>query len=357
MSNQEKKILFLYTELAEYILACFKKLLDSGYQIVVIRYEVNSEAPFRFQVNKQLKLYDRKTLSFDKLNKIVSDFMPDVVFSSGWKDKDYLRLCKLFRLNGVKTILCMDNKWRLTPKKIIASLVSNYFIKPCFDFAWVPGSLQAKYASKLGFKIHEIFKGFYTADTDFFSQIIINSKYHTDNNFPKRFIYMGRYAESKGLNELWVAFEKFSLIFPDWELLCIGTGNLQPISHPRIKHLGFLQKDEMTSAIEKCGVFVLPSRNEPWGVVVHEMASCGFPLLLSDQVGASEDFLLEGQNGFSFKACDIESCFLALCKIANLSSKKLFQMSNKSIENSKKNSVKIWVEKVDQIYNLSRNEK
>ena len=351
MSNQNQKIIFLYTELADYILSCFRGLVDSGAQVLVIRYEVNNDAPFKFQDQPGLKLYLRSSLSFKDMFDIVFDFQPDIIFCSGWADKTYLNLCDASKSRGIKTVLCMDNKWTPTPRKIIGSIFSRFFIKPYFDFVWVPGSKQERYALKLGFKLHQIFKGFYTADTDFFSQILINAQFISRNDFPKRFIYMGRYAESKGLIELWSAFVKFSVLFPDWELWCIGTGSLQPIDHPKIIHLGFLQKNDMVSVLQNGGVFILPSRDEPWGVVVHEMASCGFPLLLSDQVGASEDFLSEGQNGFSFKSNDIESCFLALNKMANMPTEKLFQMSNKSIENSKKNSVEIWTRKVGEIYN------
>ena len=48
------------------------------------------------------------------------------------------------------------------------------------------------------------------------------------------------------------------------------------------------------------GVFVLPSHYEPWGVVVHEFALAGFPLIVSDCVGARSAFV-DKRNGIVFK--------------------------------------------------------
>ena len=53
-------------------------------------------------------------------------------------------------------------------------------------------------------------------------------------------------------------------------------------------------------------LFLMPSSFEPWGVVVHEHAAAGFPLLLSDAVGAGERFLEAPRNGTAFRARSAE---------------------------------------------------
>lgn len=57
----------------------------------------------------------------------------------------------------------------------------------------------------------------------------------------------------------------------------------------------------MTNLMKQCGVFILPSRIEPWGVVVHEFSAAGFPLLLSDQVGSAESFWKMARMDFYLK--------------------------------------------------------
>jgi len=78
----------------------------------------------------------------------------------------------------------------------------------------------------------------------------------------------------------------------------LGTGNLQPVQHPKIKHCGFVQPENFLAYAQQAGVFVMPSLFEPWGVVLHEFAAMGFPLLASDKVGAIECFLEGNKNGF-----------------------------------------------------------
>ena len=47
----EKRILFLYTEIAGYTVACLNELRKSEVEIFLIRWSVNKEAPFYFNNN------------------------------------------------------------------------------------------------------------------------------------------------------------------------------------------------------------------------------------------------------------------------------------------------------------------
>ncbi|MEO5585926.1 MAG: glycosyltransferase, partial [Flavobacteriales bacterium] len=120
----------------------------------------------------------------------------------------------------------------------------------------------------------------------------------------------------------------------DWELWCIGVGALHPLdhSHPRIKHLGFVQAKDIWKYMEQSGVFILPSLYEPWGVVVHEHAAAGFPLMLSDAVGARHRFLREGSNGQCFIAGDKESLKKTFRKVIATPDAELVTMGLRSAE-------------------------
>ena len=62
-------------------------------------------------------------------------------------------------------------------------------------------------------------------------------------NFPKRFLFVGRYIKRKGLLDLWESFVQLQEESPnDWELWCVGKGPLYKdrIIHPKIKHFGFV---------------------------------------------------------------------------------------------------------------------
>jgi glycosyltransferase involved in cell wall biosynthesis len=63
-------------------------------------------------------------------------------------------------------------------------------------------------------------------------------------------------------------------------------------------------------------VFALLSSWEPWAVVVNEAAACGLPLLLSDQVGAAPDLLVDGDNGALVGVGDVPAAAAALRRFA-----------------------------------------
>ena len=67
--------------------------------------------------------------------------------------------------------------------------------------------------------------------------------------------------------------------------------------HPKIIHHGFLQPHELTPHLIDAAAFVMPSKKEPWGVVLHEMAIAGLPMLASRAVGASTEFIDSTKNG------------------------------------------------------------
>lgn len=343
------KVLFLYTELADYFLKCCEELSQSS-EVSIVRWPVNKEAPFAFTYSDRLKVYDKKDYNFNQLEKLVQQINPDMLICSGWIDKEYLKLSKKY-FQKIPTVLTCDTHWRASLKQYLAIALSRFFLLNTFSHAWVPGKPQTDYVNKLGFSKDKISTGFYSCDLSKFNKIYEAQFQLKQNNFPKRFLYVGRYYDFKGIKELWQAFIELQKEEPnDWELWCLGKGNIEGVEHPKIKHFGFVQPNELGPILEKSGVFVLPSKFEPWGVVVHEYAAAGFPLVLSDAVGASEAYLEKGKNGFSFRASDSEALKNVLKKIINLSSKELILMSEKSHDLAQIHSPEKWSNTVLKIY-------
>jgi glycosyltransferase involved in cell wall biosynthesis len=79
---------------------------------------------------------------------------------------------------------------------------------------------------------------------------------------------------------------------------------------------GGLVEDELAQRYVDADVFALLSRHEPWGVVVNEAAASGLPLVLSDRVGAANDLLRHGVNGFLVPADDPEAAADAIGQLA-----------------------------------------
>jgi glycosyltransferase involved in cell wall biosynthesis len=339
------KIVFLYTELAGYFLSCVNELCkQQGIEIYIIRWPVNKEAPFDFNFSKSVKVYNRNDYNDQSLITLVNEINPSVIYCSGWIDKAYLKVCKIFK-NKIPVIVGFDNQWHGTIKQHIASLVSFKKIHPYFNHCWVPGKPQYEFALRLGFKPKNILTGFYVADYDLFHsfyQKYIDTK---TKAFPKRFIFIGRYYDFKGIEEMWQAFINLDKkVNTDWELWCLGTGDIAPIDHPKIKHFGFVQPQGLEKFVSETGVFILPSRFEPWGVVVHEFAAAGFPLLCSNAVGANAAFLEDGINGYIFESKNVSSIEKMMQKIISKSPAELVEMGSKSALKAATITPQKWVE-------------
>lgn len=341
---EKKRIVFLYTEIAAYFLACIEKLaLYPNVQITLVRWPVNKEAPFDFTFSQSIVFYTRTDFNSDEnLIELIDKLNPSVIYCSGWLDKGYLKVCKKYK-NKIPVIVGFDNQWVGTLKQQIARIVSPFKILNHFSHCWLPGILQEEYAKKLGFKKEQILTGFYSCDFDFFHKQYLANKEEKEKSFPKRFIYVGRYYEFKGISNLWTAFIELQTEFPnDWELWCLGNGDISPVVHPKIKHFGFVQPAELNSYIKNTGVFVLPSFFEPWGVVVHEFAASGFPIICSDKVGARTTFVENNFNGYIYKSESIAELKNSMKKIVLAEESVLNLMADRSVEKAKNITPEIW---------------
>jgi glycosyltransferase involved in cell wall biosynthesis len=88
-------------------------------------------------------------------------------------------------------------------------------------------------------------------------------------------------------------------------LLVVGTGPLEAALRelvakeriPDVAFAGFLDQTQIDRAYAAADVFVLFSKSETWGIVVHEAMNFGLPIVVSDRVGCAPDLVVEGGNG------------------------------------------------------------
>ncbi|MBS2212120.1 glycosyltransferase family 4 protein [Carboxylicivirga mesophila] len=342
----KKNILFLYTELAGYFVACINELAtQKNISVHVVRWPVNKEAPFQFDIDERISIYERDAYNDISLMELVDVVEPDIIICSGWVDKGYVNVCKRYR-GKIPTVMSMDNQWHGSLKQRLACLAAPFKLHSAFSQAWVPGEPQKAYAQRLGFK--KVETGFYSADTKVFEPLGLE-KIKVGHAIPKRLLYVGRYIPQKGIDKLFESFlELIEEGFTGWELHCLGTGELfdqRPI-HDNIHHHGFVQPTDMHRYLKSTGVFVLPSDFEPWGVVTHEMAVAGFPMVISSAVGSVTMFLNDGENGYIFKQGSKEALKKALKKMMQAKDSELRDMATASFEKGMSWTPERWVETI-----------
>jgi glycosyltransferase involved in cell wall biosynthesis len=90
-------------------------------------------------------------------------------------------------------------------------------------------------------------------------------------------------------------------------------------------------------------VFVLPSRSEPWGMVLNEAAAAGLPLVATEESGAAHD-LVDG-NGYRVAAGDVDALRDALSSLA-ADSELRARMGARSRELAKRFTPEAWADGV-----------
>ncbi|PSH04004.1 MAG: transferase [Acidobacteria bacterium] len=118
-------------------------------------------------------------------------------------------------------------------------------------------------------------------------------------------IYLGRLHEKKGCDLLIQAFAKVLATDPDWHLLMCGPDQVGwkaklvamadrlNIAN-RISWLGMVSGDMKWGALRASEIFVLPSHQENFGIVVAEALACGVPALISNQVNIWHEIQQDG---------------------------------------------------------------
>ena len=110
------------------------------------------------------------------------------------------------------------------------------------------------------------------------------------------------YKDVKNLELLLTVFAQI----PQFSLTLIGQGPLQSLleklKSPNIKLLGHLPNEKLAQVYSEHDVLVLPSKREPWGLVVEEALYHGLPVIVSDKVGSCYDLVLSQNVGISFES-------------------------------------------------------
>jgi glycosyltransferase involved in cell wall biosynthesis len=82
-----------------------------------------------------------------------------------------------------------------------------------------------------------------------------------------------------------------------------------------IRFCGFRNQSELPRFFDLCDVFVLPSRHEPWGLIVNEVMNAGRAVIVSDDVGSQPDLITDGIEGCVFPVGDVDALTAALLRV------------------------------------------
>ncbi len=289
------RITVLWSSLAGYSVAFFKELVRfQNCEIQLIFLGATPQAPYEnFDLSFCSTAINRCKSHDNDIAKAVFKFSPDCVLMSSWNFPDYMKIAKRLRSEGVFVVSTIDHQWEGTLKQWLGVVSSRWFLKPSIDCFLVTGDRQAYFAHKLGYD--RILYGLYAAAVEEFRSAV-----PLCDRDPS-FLFVGRLSAEKGLENLLTAYRMYrKQCASPWDLKVAGTGQLQSLLDDTagVKPYGFVQPADLPALMQSARALILPSSWEPWGVVIHEAAAAGLPIIATYQCGAVTAFVRDGINGF-----------------------------------------------------------
>jgi glycosyltransferase involved in cell wall biosynthesis len=226
-----------------------------------------------------------------RLLRELEEFQPDVLVVNSWHIPAYMKAARAWRGRALR-IVVMDHQWLGTPKQWLGRLTRQLYIQPAFDAAFVPGDEQAVFARHLGFRQHEIIAGLNTCEASFFTG--------PQDPVRNRFLFVGRLVDTKGVDVLAAAYRAYRATSTDpWPLVVAGIGPMADDlgSIEGVELLGFVRPADLPAVMADAGCLLLPSRFEPWGVVIQEAAASGQAVICTSTCGGASRLVLDGYNG------------------------------------------------------------
>lgn len=251
----------------------------------------------------------------------------DLVVIPGYHRWEYWSMLFAAIVTGKRRAVFCDSTQYDKPASLIKGLAKRVFLRSCHGF-FCYGSRSKDYLISLGAPANRIYfrKQAAALPSGYDPKSVLRSR--VDNLCASQvpvFLYAGRLSEEKSLDVLLLAFSKVIKSIPSAKLRVVGSGPLQAYLVDFAKRLfiqdhvcfvGSMSPDDLALEYSNATCFVLPSRSEPWGLVVNEALSYGCPVVVSNSCGCVPELVLEGITGYEFPVDDSDALADRMLKVA-----------------------------------------
>lgn len=130
-----------------------------------------------------------------------------------------------------------------------------------------------------------------------------------------RLLYVGSLIKRKGLDLLFKALE---YVEHDYTLRIVGNGSKYQINElsnlaiksgiqNKVEFCGFKQGDELREEYKRAQIFILPTREDCFGLVLLEALCASVPIISSKYADGAYDIIINGENGVIVDPYDSQS--------------------------------------------------
>lgn len=363
------RVLYCNPSFWDYRLPFYKRLKDlyNGDFFVTyspVRYKVDHES-LLVRIKDELGdnavpyenelMYDVHTHSFNhfsenyrqipipiRLLSIVHKIKPDVLISEGffqWTPwviiYSIIHNVPLF-IGYERTLHTERNASKLQTwyRKIVNKFVAGYLVN---------GNATRRYLLSIGVNDKKIHIGGMCADSDGLrariaamdeaEKLMLKAKYKKNDGLI--YLFTGKLIERKGIDHLLHVWKEHIKKYPNDSLIVVGNGDLYDDCISKYSQISsvFFEGAVLYSDIYRfyaiADVYVMPTIEDNWSLVVPEAMSCGLPVATSIYNGCHEELIENGGNGYIFDTFNHEEFAEVLAKFHNVD---LVKMGNRSVE-------------------------
>lgn len=262
-----------------------------------------------------LKKWDRpiRKIKFDILNYINKGFDIAIAFEYSTTTAFLFMLaCKLKKIP-----YCINCDGAFISHHIIKDFVKKFFISGA-TACLANGEFAKKYFIHYGAHENKIFShhftGLYKHEYHYPQSRSIKSNMKQELGLPNIPVVLsvGQFTHRKGFDLLLNAWKTLD---SKYHLVIIGAGERleeykEIIQHLSLKNISikpFLCTSDLNKYYDCSDLFVLPTREDIWGLVINEALSKGLPVITTNKCIAGLELIVDGQNGFIIPSEDINT--------------------------------------------------
>lgn len=147
---------------------------------------------------------------------------------------------------------------------------------------------------------------------------------------------VGQFVHRKGYDILFEAVKSFD---ENTGVYIIGgtptEEYLEFVEKNNLKNIhfeGFKKKDELAQYYAASDIFVLPTREDIWGLVINEAMAFGLPIVTTDRCVAGLELIKNGKNGFIVPVENSEELYKKINELLALNKEDYCEMQKNAIE-------------------------
>ena len=310
---------------------------------------------------KQKNNFDEFKLSFVGIEKYLKKKNFDYVIIFGWNNLFYLKAFYIALKNKIKIILRVETNLNSKInflKKFIKTFLLRIFFKRISYFLSI-GKLNKKFYLYHGVQQKKIYSAPYFVDQKFFdikkNKKSIKKKIKLEGK--KIVLFVGKLIDRKNPLDF-LKLAKLSKSQNQFKFLMIGDGYLKKKCQKYAKKnnlnnvslIGFVNQKELREYYKVSDLLVVPSEYETWGLNINEAFVTNTPVICTCDCGASEDLVVNGETGYTYKSGNVLDLQKKVFKI--LKNKKVHKKMSKNInKKNKKYSMNYTIKSISKILN------